>query len=65
MILFEEARKMLGALIIINIISAVVMLFGLAIAFGNQEWASKAHMWLTIGATAVAVISSTFANILA
>jgi hypothetical protein len=65
MTLFEGVRKMLGALIIINIISAVVMLFGLAIAFGNQEWASKAHMWLTIGATIVAVISSTLANILA
>ena len=65
MILFEEVRKMLGVLLIINIISAIVMLFGLAIAFGNQEWASKAHMWLTIGATATAIISSTLANILA
>lgn len=56
---------MFGFLIFINVISVIVMLFGLALAFGNQQWASPLHMWLTIGATATAVISSTLANILA
>lgn len=56
---------MFGFLIFINVISAIVMLFGLVLAFGNQQWASPLHMWLTIGATTVAVISSTLANILA
>lgn len=56
---------MLGVLIAINIVSAIVMVFGLAIAFGGQQWASPLHMWLTIGATATAVISSTLANIFA
>lgn len=56
---------MLRVLITINVISAIVMLLGLVPAFGNQQWANKVHMWLTIGATIVAVISSTLANILA
>lgn len=56
---------MFGFLIFINLLSVIVMLLGLVLAFGNQQWASKAHMWLTIGATIVAVISSTWANILA
>ena len=56
---------MLGVLITINVISAIVMVFGLALAFGEQQWASPLHMWLTIGATATAVISSTLANIFA
>ena len=56
---------MFGVLVFINVISAIVMLLGLVLAFSNQQWASKAHMWLTIGATIVAVISSTLANILA
>lgn len=56
---------MFGVLIFINLVSVLVMLLGLALAFGNQQWASPLHMWLTIGATAVAVISSTLANILA
>ena len=56
---------MLGVLLVINVISAIVMLLGLVLAFGNQQWASPLHMWLTIGATATAVISSTWANILA
>ena len=56
---------MLGVLLVINVISAIVMVLGLAFAFGEQQWASSLHMWLTIGATATAIISSTLANILA
>lgn len=56
---------MFGVLVFINLLSVVVMLLGLVIAFGNQQWASPLHMWLTIGATIVAVISSTLANVFA